>query len=472
MKSSSSSSSSSNSLIINASLASQQDSKTLLKLLLNVVKDCQTHYGGKTELATEHDLRIANLCLVWEATFLHGLINRTTTTVTSASLSVLKNVTDMMTNGIGSSASAAAAAATAASESISFWPFVYDALLTGHEKERFSTLRHVWTDCGKGRALIRAALNERSLERYVLMWLSEPQRLADNYWPSALVRDDEATNLLPSIAAGLSSILFAITIDSPNLNVAPLADRAQRTEPMIVAPLPRVRASVGGGGGGGSGATRRHHKQIISFDDDDGVDEDADVATVAASSASSSVGSETTTTTTMRSKSLASMCLKFDATMPPKQTSSTLVSEELPGTIFISSSAAETSLATSVEQRLSAGGEPDLEDGFSGSGTTSDILIPSSSTSPSPVDVKTGESEMTSRSTSSCSNFSATATATNSANINNNNNNYPDEDGSEEDITVIKQQLRDSLERCKILENQVDELSLYVFVNFLLNNSF
>lgn len=423
-------SSSSNQLIINALLASQQDTKSLLKQLLNVVKDCQTHYGGKTELATEHDLRIANLCTVWEATFLHGL--RTTSTGAAAnSMSVLKNVTEMMTNGIGGNVSI---------ESISFWPFVYP-MLTGHEKERFSTLRHVWTDCGKSRALIRAALNERALERYVLMWLTERQRLDDNYLPTALLRDDEATNLLPSIAAGLGSILFAVTIDSPNLNVAPSAERAQRLEPIIVAPVPRVRSAAV------AAASSRRHKQIISFD------ADADDARVASNSTSSSVGSEQNAP--RAGKSLASMCLKHDAAaLPPLAAkTTTLVAEELPGTIFIASSILDMEGASAATDFVAIA-EPDFEDGFSGGGvaaTKDDHLsLPPSSSAERSVD----GSEWTSRSTSSCSNLSA----------NNNNNNFNINNSQTEemsnDITVIRKQLHEALERCKILENQVDELSL------------
>lgn len=111
--------------------------------------------------------------------FSHGL--------KSSQSSVLKSVTDLVSGSF--------------TEPPTYWEFVFP-LLTAHEKERFSTLRHVWTERGKGRALIRAALNERALERYILMWLNEPS-LKSCFEQGALLRDDEATNLLPSIAAGL-----------------------------------------------------------------------------------------------------------------------------------------------------------------------------------------------------------------------------------------------------------------------------
>lgn len=60
----------------------------------------------------------------------------------------------------------------------------------------------VCTDHGKVRALIRAALNERSLERYILTWLGDANGISTYFESWALIRDNEASNLLPSIAAG------------------------------------------------------------------------------------------------------------------------------------------------------------------------------------------------------------------------------------------------------------------------------
>lgn len=81
-----------------------------------------------------------------------------------------------------------------------FFEFAFN-LLTKHEKERFSSLRHVWSDKGKGRALIRAALNERSLERYLLTWINDPS-LVTSYESWSLLRCNEIAHLLPSIATG------------------------------------------------------------------------------------------------------------------------------------------------------------------------------------------------------------------------------------------------------------------------------
>lgn len=62
------------------------------------------------------------------------------------------------------------------------------------------------------RALIRAALNERALERYILTWLGDASGLNTHYESWALVRDNEASNLMPSIAAGQFQRKFSIFI--------------------------------------------------------------------------------------------------------------------------------------------------------------------------------------------------------------------------------------------------------------------
>ncbi|XP_055586318.1 sorting nexin-29 [Uranotaenia lowii] len=192
--------------------------KALTDELLAIVQECQRKYGGKTELATESDSRILLLCDTWERALSHGL---------KSTNSVLKNVTDLV--------------AGSGPELPVFWNFAFKHL-TNHEKERFSTLRHVWTNGGKGKSLLRAVLNERALERYMLMWLGDPTILQESYESWALMRDPEITGLLPNMAAGLSTILFAIAIDAPELN-APTRLVPEKTEPIIATqpPAGRVR---------------------------------------------------------------------------------------------------------------------------------------------------------------------------------------------------------------------------------------
>ena len=49
-----------------------------------------------------------------------------------------------------------------------FWHYVKE-FLTKHEAERFLNLKNINTESGRGRAWLRAALNEHSLERYMHM---------------------------------------------------------------------------------------------------------------------------------------------------------------------------------------------------------------------------------------------------------------------------------------------------------------
>lgn len=84
---------------------------------------------------------------------------------------------------------------------LTFWPCIKERL-TWHEQERFTVLRKVCTDYGRGRAWLRAALNERSLERHLHSILC-PETLAPFYKSWAFLLDQEKASVLPNIAAGL-----------------------------------------------------------------------------------------------------------------------------------------------------------------------------------------------------------------------------------------------------------------------------
>ena len=58
-----------------------------------------------------------------------------------------------------------------------FWNYVKEHL-TKHEYQRFAKLKLVNTDCGRGRAWLRASLNEHSLERYMHMLIERDELLA------------------------------------------------------------------------------------------------------------------------------------------------------------------------------------------------------------------------------------------------------------------------------------------------------
>lgn len=117
-----------------------------------------------------------------------------------------------------------------------FWEIASEHL-TRHERERFNTLRHVSTDRGRFRALLRAALNEHSLERYVLMWVHD-QILPDKYESYACMMCSSVRETLPQLAKSLTNILFALTVDASDLNENRKLNVVERVEPIIPAPDP------------------------------------------------------------------------------------------------------------------------------------------------------------------------------------------------------------------------------------------
>lgn len=88
---------------------------------------------------------------------------------------------------------------------MAFWPCIKEQL-TWHEQERFSVLKKVHTDYGRGRAWLRAVLNERSLERH-LHAILDSSILSPFYEDWAFLLDQERSAVLPDVAAGITSIL-------------------------------------------------------------------------------------------------------------------------------------------------------------------------------------------------------------------------------------------------------------------------
>ncbi|XP_049624507.1 sorting nexin-29 [Suncus etruscus] len=171
----------------------------LLERLLDAVKQCQIRFGGRKEIASDSDSRVTCLCAQFEAVLQHGL---------------------KRTRGLALTAAAIKQAAGFSSKSETepvFW-FHVKELLSKHELQRFAALRHIASDVGRGRAWLRCALNEHSLERYLHMLLADRGRLSTFYEDWSFVMDEERASMLPTMAAGLNSILFAINIDNTDLN--------------------------------------------------------------------------------------------------------------------------------------------------------------------------------------------------------------------------------------------------------------
>lgn len=179
----------------------QSDTKrqNLLERLLDAVKQCQIRFGGRKEIATDSDSRVICLCAQFEAVLQHGLKKSRGLALTAAALKQ------------------AAGFSSKTEAELTFWFYVKEHL-NRHELQRFYSLRHISSELGRGRAWLRCALNEHSLERYLHTLLADRPRLGTYYEDWAFILDEERASMLPTMAAGLNSILFAINIDNSDLN--------------------------------------------------------------------------------------------------------------------------------------------------------------------------------------------------------------------------------------------------------------
>ncbi|XP_067931855.1 sorting nexin-29-like [Watersipora subatra] len=196
---------------MSAAESSQHDSErqNLLSRLLDATKECQLRFGGKGELATENDSRVAVLCAALENCLKHGLkpINR--------ALAALKQVSDF--TGL-SKLKAGIFGDTSEIESEPVIWHVIREILSKHDAERYLLLKHITNDTGRGRAWLRSCLNEKSLERQINSLKSNTKIVSQFYEEWALVRDEQRFTLLINTASGLASVLFAITIDCESIN--------------------------------------------------------------------------------------------------------------------------------------------------------------------------------------------------------------------------------------------------------------
>ncbi|XP_066599639.1 sorting nexin-29 [Prorops nasuta] len=231
----------------NQNIDHEAEKQKLLEDVLSAAKKCHIRFGGRTELATESDICVVELCNILETIFSHGLHTNCLEKINSA----LRHVSDLVSSGITRPPNVIDAA---------FWPCIKQQL-TWHEQERFSVLKKVHTDYGRGRAWLRAVLNEKSLERHLHAILS-PEVLSSYYEDWAFLLDQETSSVLPNVAAGLASILFAIRVDNEELDYHRDTDklRTSHTEPVIPCVLQGPRTK------------EKHRKKvptIISFDNDD-----------------------------------------------------------------------------------------------------------------------------------------------------------------------------------------------------------
>ncbi|CAL1684785.1 unnamed protein product [Lasius platythorax] len=242
------------------------EKEKLLEDLLMSAKECHIRFGGRAELATESEACVAKLCHIFESIFDHGLKTNYIEKINSA----FRHVSDLVSGGNVKPGNIA---------DVAFWPCIKEQLIW-HEQERFGILRKVHTDYGRGRAWLRAVLNERSLERH-LHAIINPDTLSPFYEEWAFLLDQEKSSVLPNVAAGLGTILFAIRVDNEELDDLKGKDidgnRGAQSEPIISTLIPDPLAPE---------QEKRKKKvptRIISFDDDNEEDEHREESTTSIS---------------------------------------------------------------------------------------------------------------------------------------------------------------------------------------------
>ncbi|KAK6170883.1 hypothetical protein SNE40_019173 [Patella caerulea] len=190
--------------------------QNILTRLLDSVKQCQVRFGGRSELAADGDSRVSCLCSAWESALQHGMKQN------NKALLAIKQVGEI--TGLSKVTDFFSDIKTVEGEPV-YWHYVKEHL-TKHEIQRFFSLKNIDSDTGRGRAWLRASFNEHSLERYMHMLLEKIELLSQYYEEWSFLRDEERSSMLPMMAAGLGSILFAITIDRSELNKSSLSQNS------------------------------------------------------------------------------------------------------------------------------------------------------------------------------------------------------------------------------------------------------
>ncbi|XP_048758953.2 sorting nexin-29-like [Ostrea edulis] len=247
------------------------EKQSILTRLLDAVKQCQVRFGGRTELATDADSRVSCLCAAWEVALQHGMKQSKALTALKqvTNLTGLNKVTDILTD------------ITSKEPEPVFWLYVKENL-TKHEQDRFYTLKNINNDTGRGRAWLRSALNEHSLERNMHMILENQGLLSQFYEPWAFMCDQERSSMMPMMAAGLGSILFAINVDNVDLNAVKRATSSNvnisiSSKPVLDTIANEPRPVIAGEEGSGpltemkkkEKKKKKKNAHIVSFDEDD-----------------------------------------------------------------------------------------------------------------------------------------------------------------------------------------------------------
>ncbi|KAF8792088.1 Pleckstrin homology domain-containing family [Argiope bruennichi] len=81
------------------------------------------------------------------------------------------------------------------------------------------SFKQVTSDVGRGRAWLRAALNDGLIASYVSNMLSDKSGLQKHYNNSAYLRDEEQSDIMKSLLEGLTEVKFELSCNSDSLNV-------------------------------------------------------------------------------------------------------------------------------------------------------------------------------------------------------------------------------------------------------------
>ncbi|KAH8335937.1 hypothetical protein KR074_008536, partial [Drosophila pseudoananassae] len=187
-----------------------------------------SNFRGK-ELVTEQDESAQELCDSLEELLGYGLRQSLHGTTFSAA-SFIQNMHEIVSGN---------SSITCNNNETTFWDFC-QSHLTPHERQRYLDLKQIWTNVGRGRAFVRASLNEKRLYSHVLTWLSDEEQLHKFYTPWSLLLNEEVAKQLPKIIDSLKDVFFSLNVDTTDLNAPRRSARTVvlKEEPVIYAPNP------------------------------------------------------------------------------------------------------------------------------------------------------------------------------------------------------------------------------------------
>jgi len=92
---------------------------------------------------------------------------------------------------------------------IPFWCFVKE-ILNEPEIQRFDLLSNIRNDYGRGKAWLRASINERCLEKYMHLCINNENLINRFYEKWAFMSNTEKNSILPITAAGWYNIFYIL----------------------------------------------------------------------------------------------------------------------------------------------------------------------------------------------------------------------------------------------------------------------